>query len=193
MTEPIQIPTALDSSQEGVLKASSSTYLEPTDVLRLYLSSLTGIDKTLVRKRWQIRPGIQPDVDTDWASVGILEMRTEGFPYQAELKNPDVVRATSWQILYCVASFYGPRAAELADDFREGCHIPQNQRTLKAYGLVLRSCDDAALHVPDFALEQWIGRYDVRFSIGRSVTRDYGVRSIVKVGEIDLITEKGKA
>lgn len=193
MAEPIQIPTAIDSTQEGVLKASTAIRSDAVDVLRLYLAAITGIEKTLVRKRWAVKPGIQPPVDADWASIGILEVRTDGFPYQQELKTPDVVRATSWQTLHCMASFYGPHAETLSDDFREGCQLPQNQRALKPFGLVIRSCEDSVTHVPDFSFEQWIDRFDVRFTVGRSVTRDYGVRSLVKVGEIELITERGKA
>ena len=56
----IQIPCAIDSTQPGVLTASGSNYTSPEDVLRLYLSAIVGIDKTLVRKRWQSKPGTQP-------------------------------------------------------------------------------------------------------------------------------------
>lgn len=198
MTEVIQIPRASDSTQPGVLSISGSTYRDPEDVLRVYLSALTGLDKELVRKRWTQKPGTRPKVGTDWAAVGIDRVRTEGFPYQhgrkpQEPSDPDVNTRTSWQTLHCIASFYGPHAAELSDGFRESIQLPQNNTVLKGYGLTIQAVDDEVAHVPEFAFEQWIDRYDVFFRLGRSVTRTYGVRTIVSAEDIQIITERGKA
>lgn len=189
----IQIPQANDSTRPGVLTASASTYTAPDDVLRLYLSSIVGIDKTLVRKRWQSKPGTQPPVGTDWAAVGVDRIETQGFPYQLGTKNPDVITRTSWQRMHCIASFYGPNAAENADAFREGAQLGQNVDTLSAFGLKVQGVDDYIPHVPDFAFAQWVDRYDVFFIVARKVTRTYGVRTLVSADYIEITTEKGKS
>lgn len=189
----IQIPQANDSTRPGVLTASASTYTAPEDVLRLYLSSIVGIDKTLVRKRWQSKPGTQPPVGTDWAAVGVDRIETQGFPYQSGTKNPDVITRTSWQRMHCIASFYGPNAAENADAFREGAQLGQNVDTLSAFGLKVQGVDDYIPHVPDFAFAQWVDRYDVFFIVARKLTRTYGVRTLVSADDIEITTEKGKS
>ena len=189
----IQIPQANDSTRSGVLTASASTYTAPDDVLRLYLSSIVGIDKTLVRKRWQSKPGTQPPVGTDWAAVGVDRIETQGFPYQLGTKTPDVITRTSWQRMHCIASFYGPNAAENADAFREGAQLGQNVDTLSAFGLKVQGVDDYIPHVPDFAFAQWVDRYDVFFIVARKVTRTYGVRTLVSADDIEITTEKGKS
>lgn len=189
----IQIPQANDSTRPGVLTASASTYTAPDDVLRLYLSSIVGIDKTLVRKRWQSKPGTQPPVGTDWAAVGVDRIETQGFPYQLGTKNPDVITRTSWQRMHCIASFYGPNAAENADAFREGSQLGQNVDTLSAFGLKVQGVDDYITHVPDFAFAQWVDRYDVFFIVARKLTRTYGVRTLVSADDIEITTEKGKS
>ena len=189
----IQIPQANDSTRPGVLTASASTYTAPDDVLRLYLSSIVGIDKTLVRKRWQSKPGTQPPVGTDWAAVGVDRIETQGFPYQSGTKIPDVITRTSWQRMHCIASFYGPNAAENADAFREGAQLGQNVDTLSAFGLKVQGVDDYIPHVPDFAFAQWVDRYDVFFIVARKVTRTYGVRTLVSADDIEITTEKGKS
>lgn len=189
----IQIPQANDSTRPGVLTASASTYTAPEDVLRLYLSSIVGIDKTLVRKRWQSKPGTQPPVGTDWAAVGVDRIETQGFPYQSGTKIPDVITRTSWQRMHCIASFYGPNAAENADAFREGAQLGQNVDTLSAFGLKVQGVDDYIPHVPDFAFAQWVDRYDVFFIVARKVTRTYGVRTLVSADDIEITTENGKS
>ncbi len=194
MTDVIQIPRANDSTTPGVLAVVDSDYRNPEDVLRIYLAALTGIDKLLVRKRWTQKPGTRPKIGTDWAAVGIDRVRTEGFPYQHGQKpvlesDPDVNSRTSWQTLHCIASFYGPNAAALSDSFRESIQLPQNNKVLKGYGLTIQAVEDEVAHVPDFAFEQWVDRYDISFRIGRSVTRAYGVRTTATAPEMKFTTD----
>ena len=190
MAEVIKIATASDSTRPGVLVPSSSDYRDPSDVLRIYLSRLTGLDPKLVRKRWLRRPGTQPEVGKDWAAVGVDRITTAGYPYQNASKSPDVITRTSWQTLRCIASFYGENAAELADTFREGLLIGQNDAQLRKFGLTIQGIEGDVMHLPDLLFEQWIDRYDVVFNLNRSVTRTYDVRTITSAN-IELITEKG--
>lgn len=194
--DPIKILPAPDSTQPGALRESASTYTDPEDVLRVYLSALTGIDKTLVRRRWLQKPGVQPSIETDWAAVGVDTVQTHGTPFHhgdkpATASDPDVKVRTSWQTLRCIASFYGPNAAELSDTFREGVQLQQNNNELKRYGLTIQGVDEDVRHLPDLLFEQWVDRYDVAFRVGRSVTRTFGVRTIASA-DLEIFTEKGK-
>jgi hypothetical protein len=68
----------------------------------------------------------------------------------------------------------------------------QNNNQLKRYGLTVQSVDDEVLHLPDLQDEQWVDRYDLTFRIGRSVSREYGIRTIVDADDIEFFIEKGK-
>ena len=187
----ISFNIAQDSTQKGVLIESSSDYENPEDIIRLFLSALTGIDKTLVRKRWLKKVGLQPSPEENWISVGVEEISTFGTPYSKNEKIPDIQNRISHQVLKFRASFYGSNSAELSDKAREGLCLVQNNSQLKRYGLTVQSVDDEVLHLPDFQDEQWIDRYDLVFRIGRSINRVYGVRSFAGAN-IDLFTERGK-
>ena len=192
----IEFNIATDTTQAGVLQDGESDYREPEDILRLFCSALTGLDKTLVRKRWLTKPGTTPALGTDWCAIGVDRVETFGTPWQHGDKpmiqsDPDVITRTSHQTLHCVATFYGVNAAEIADIFRDGFQVQQNLAELKRYGLVFQGVDDEIRHVPDFMFEQWVDRYDVAFRVGRSITRTFGVRTFTSAKTIELITEKG--
>lgn len=188
----IEFNTVTSSQQKGVIVESFSDYAPPEDVIRLYLSALTGIDKNLVRKRWLNKVGKQPDLGTDWIAVGVEGVTTWGTPYSDNQKVPDIQNRISQQTLKFRASFYGLNSAELSDKAREGLCMVQNNNQLKRYGLTVQSVDDEVLHLPDLQDEQWIDRYDLIFRVGRSVSREYGIRTIVDADDIEFFIEKGK-
>ena len=188
----IEFNTVTSSQQKGVIVESSSDYAPPEDVIRLYLSALTGIDKNLVRKRWLNKVGKQPELGTDWIAVGVEGVTTWGTPYSDNQKVPDIQNRISQQTLKFRASFYGLNSAELSDKAREGLCMVQNNNQLKRYGLTVQSVDDEVLHLPDLQDEQWIDRYDLIFRVGRSVSREYGIRTIVDADDIEFFIEKGK-
>lgn len=187
----------IDSRSRGILRPVESSGLEhPEIAVRKWMAGITGIPLELVRKRWVAKPGTQPALDVDWVAVGVEKISTHGTPYQrgrrGDIEKPesgDIVRE-SHQTLSCVATFYGPNAAALADDFREGAQVGQNASELAANGLCIQGVSSEVMHLPDFAFEQWIDRYDVSFKIGRKVTKTYGVRDLAAVGDIDIY--KGK-
>ena len=188
----IEFNTVTSSQQKGVIVESFSDYAAPEDVIRLYLSALTGIDKNLVRKRWLNKVGKQPELGTDWIAVGVEGVTTWGTPYSDNQKIPDIQNRISQQTLKFRASFYGLNSAELSDKAREGLCMVQNNNQLKRYGLTVQSVDDEVLHLPDLQDEQWIDRYDLIFRVGRSVSREYGIRTIVDADDIEFFIEKGK-
>lgn len=188
----------IDSRSRGILRPVETRGAEPPEIaVRRWMAGLTGIALDLIRKRWVAKPGTQPGLDVDWVAVGVDRIKTHGTPYQrgrrgdiGSAESGDVVRE-SHQTLSFVASFYGSNAAAIADGFREGAQVGQNASELSASGLVVQGVGSEVLHLPDFAFEQWIDRYDVTFDLGRKVTRTYGVRDMAAVGEIEIHTEKG--
>lgn len=189
----------IDSRQAGVLKQlDKEGGGAPENVIRKWMADITGLPLHRVVRRWLPRPGTRPGIDEDWIAVGVERVQTHGTPYQRgrkgqpeDAESGDVVREVH-QTLHCIASFYGPNAAQIVDDFRDAAQLFQTNDSLKAQGLTLQGIAEDALQLPDLLGEQWVPRFDITFKLGRKVSRTYGVRDLVKVGPIEIITEKGK-
>lgn len=190
----------IDSRQAGVLKQlGKEGGGAPENVVRKWMADITGLPLNRVVRRWLPRPGTRPGIDEDWIAVGVERVQTQGTPYQRGRKGQpedaasgDVVREVH-QTLHCIASFYGPNAAQIVDDFRDAAQLFQTNDALKAQGLTLQGIAEDAVQLPDFLGEQWVPRFDITFKLGRKVSRTYGVRDLVKVGPIEIHTEKGLA
>lgn len=190
----------IDSRTPGVLKRLGKEGGDaPENVVRKWMAEITGLPLNRVVRRWLPRPGTRPGIDEDWIAVGVERVQTHGTPYQRGRKGQpedaasgDVVREVH-QTLHCIASFYGPNAAQIVDDFRDAAQLFQTNAALQAQGLTLQGIAEDALQLPDLLGEQWVPRFDITFKLGRKVSRTYGVRDLVKVGPIEIITEKGKA
>lgn len=189
----------IDSRQAGVLKQlGKEGGGAPENVIRKWMADITGLPLHRVVRRWLPRPGTRPGIDEDWIAVGVERVQTHGTPYQRgrkgqpeDAESGDVVREVH-QTLHCIASFYGPNAAQIVDDFRDAAQLFQTNAALQAQGLTLQGIAEDALQLPDLLGEQWVPRFDITFKLGRKVSRTYGVRDLVKVGPIEIITEKGK-
>ena len=189
----------IDSRQAGVLKQLGKEGGDaPENVVRKWMAEITGLPLHRVVRRWLPRPGTRPGIDEDWIAVGVERVQTHGTPYQRGRKGQpedaasgDVVREVH-QTLHCIASFYGPNAAQIVDDFRDAAQLSQTNAALQAQGLTLQGIAEDAVQLPDLLGEQWVPRFDITFKLGRKVTRTYGVCDLVKVGPIEIITEKGK-
>lgn len=190
---------AIDSRRSGALSPLTREGIkDPTDSLRKWISELTGIPIEKVRRRWISKPGTRPSIEEDWCAAGVERVRTHGTPEQrgirGDLENAESGHAIriSHQSLSCVASFYGPHAQVLADDFREGCLLPQNSSALEAIaGCAVQSVEEEVLHIPDFLYEQWVDRCDVRFTVGRKIERTFGVRTLCAIGEVKTYSDRG--
>lgn len=189
----------IDSRQAGVLKQlGKEGGGAPENVIRKWMADITGLPLHRVVRRWLPRPGTRPGIDEDWIAVGVERVQTHGTPYQRgrkgqpeDAESGDVVREVH-QTLHCIASFYGPNAAQIVDDFRDAAQLFQTNFALQAQGLTLQGIAEDALQLPDLLGEQWVPRFDITFKLGRKVSRTYGVRDLVKVGPIEIYTEKGK-
>ena len=188
----------IDSRSSGVLQPLAKENTGEVETrLRSFVSQVTGIALNLVRKRWMQKPGTQPSIGVDWCAVGVTSVQTHGVPVikgrKGNVADPvsGDVTSEAHQSLTCVATFYGPNAAENADLFRSGILLGQNNDWFQSQNLTIQGVDDNIQHLPDFQLQQWIDRYDVTFRVGRKVSRTYGVRTIASA-DVEIITEKGK-
>ena len=189
----------IDSRQAGVLKQlGKEGGGAPENVIRKWMADITGLPLHRVVRRWLPRPGTRPGIDEDWIAVGVERVQTHGTPYQRgrkgqpeDAESGDVVREVH-QTLHCIASFYGPNAAQIVDDFRDAAQLFQTTAAQQSQGLTLQGIAEDAVQLPDLLGEQWVPRFDITFKLGRKVSRTYGVRDLVKVGPIEIITEKGK-
>lgn len=189
---------AIDSRHRGVLRVLNAENAgDPTDALRQWVSEMTGIGLSLVRRRWSPRPLPIPPQDTDWIAVGIDEIETDGTPYQEgrkglmdDAESGDVIRHEH-QVIRAVLTFYGPNAFVTATLFRESALVFQNISELEKAGMKIRSISPSLIRVPDLVGEQWVDRYDLTIRLARKISTTFGVRSIASVGNINIHTEKG--
>lgn len=185
-----------DSRTPGVLlPITAENAGDPTNAVRAWMSQVTGIDQKLVRRRWAPKPGTMPGIGTDWIAVGIDRVETPGTPDEMGRKGlieqaagGDMVQVT-YQRFHILASFYGPNAAVISDSFRACAQIGQNLDELRNSGLQLIGIEQDVSYVPDLLAEQWVDRFDVFFTVGRSVRRSYGIRDIAAIGGFRIYTD----
>lgn len=184
-----------DSRQAGYLAPTAVSTTDPTDALRRFVSELTGIPLTLVRKRWLPQGGTHPAMDADWCSVGIETVRSwatpESYRVRGDLEKPATGydKKVTHQSLGVSVWFHGPNSHVYADTLREGAYLSQNNDALKAAGLTVQGVADEIRHLPDFINEQWVDRYEVNLTVGRAVVRTYGIRSLARVGDVIIKTD----
>lgn len=184
---------ANDSSTGGVLAPSPP--LPPNDaglenILQQLVASITGLDPTLVRPRWQPVPPKQPEPTIDWCSVGILSSDEQNFPFYEF----DDVALTGTLIahedLRCISSFYGPNSLGFAQMLRNGLKVPQNNEQLIQYDM--RFIDTGTIrNAPELFNQQWYRRQDLPIRIRRKLSYVYQVKSLL-AAEIDLKDDTGK-
>lgn len=158
------------------------------DLLTGLVSDVTLIPRTLVRPRWQPIPPQQPPPKTDWCGVGILRRLGQGYTHQSIAFLPgtttEALLLRRWEALEALASFYGPRSEDLAEQFRDSVFVVQNLAALYQFGIKLTWVDEV-LAVPDLTNHQWIDHNDVRFELAREVDRYFPLKSVLKgVGSV---------
>lgn len=185
---------SIDSRTAGVLIPASNNPPDPEQIIRLYIAEVTGIDKTLVRKRWYPKPLERPALSVGWCAVGLLGIESDNTPLQKHT-DPDILSAsgtttlTASQKLDFQASFYGSNAQFFSDRLRLGMSVGQNNEFLKSQGLTLLYVNESALRVPELFGAVWCDRFDVNFRIGRAVSHTFGIRSIRGAG-IEFIVDR---
>lgn len=173
-----------DSSTGGALLPTNSTLTGDArdDVLQALIVSITGLDGSLVRPRWQPNPPKQPAPDVDWCAIGITD--DEPGASVAIIHDPTADDGQGADImirhrnLSVLASFYGPNSAAYAEQAQDGLALPQNIEILQSQ-LMTYSNTDTIRQVPELINQQWVKRFDVPLHFRQQVRRTYAVRSLV--------------
>lgn len=180
----------IDSRTPGILSILDQTNTgDPINIIRSFVSDATGIDLKSVIKDFSLKPGTRPKLASDWCGVRIADIRSWGTPYHKGIKG-DITKPTGGsmksvvhQSLSVEVVFYGPNAELNADTLRDALYLGQNQDALRAQGLTIQDCDDSSVTFPEFVFEQWCNRADLKFRLGRVVTRTYGIRDIASAAD----------
>jgi hypothetical protein len=156
-----------------------------TDLLTALVSGTTGLPPALVRPRWQPTPPAQPPATTAWCSVGIVNRSSSDYPWEGQATLPgsagtEAVLQRRWSSFEVVASFYGPGADDLAEQFRDAAYRNTNLADLSAAGIKLTFVGDIT-SVPDLINQQFIDHSDVRLTFAREIQRYYPGQSVIEV------------
>ena len=174
MTFTSQLPTPAPANDQQV-----------TDLLTALVVGTTGLPPALVRPRWQPTPPAQPPATTAWCSVGIVNRSSADYPWEGQVTLPgssgtEAVLQRRWSSFEVVASFYGPGADDLAEQFRDATYRNQNLRDLGAAGIKLTFVGDIT-SVPDLINQQYIDHSDVRITFAREIQHYYPGESLIEV------------
>lgn len=177
------MPYAADSTQAGYLGPTTDTLEGNTweDFLQEVVVGITALDPTLVRPRWQQVPPNTPDVNTTWASVGIMDTEADWNPVNLHNGYPDpgnelLIRH---EVVRFMASFYGPDAVMTADHLRDGLFIEQNRAALRANSVGIIEVEGVVRNA-DIFRQQFRDRVDITILFKRQVRRYYQVRNLVQ-------------
>lgn len=148
------------------------------------IASLTALDGTLVRPRWQPESVNIPQSGTVWCAFGFVDEASDFSPAQIPfLDNTGVgyVQLQENEEFGVLCSFYGTGAGSAAKaaakQLRDGLRISQNREVLTNAGMDLLDVT-APVPAPTLTKEIWLYRCDLTLKIRRMITRDYPILSI---------------
>ena len=143
------------------------------------ISGIAGIDRILVRPRWQAEPPPMPAIDVSWCAFGITEIVADwsaATVHQSAGDGSDEV--TRHDTVRTLASFYGPLGYSKASQTRDGLWVPQNWEQLRAAGVALYEAGPIRT-ASDLINERFIRRIDIELVFRRAVTRTYPVLNLL--------------
>lgn len=184
---------ANDSSSAGYLAPGSEPDYDDDldDVLQAAVVGITGLPGNLVRPRWQPNPPQQPEFDVNWCAFGVTRVSGDTFSYQGfDPTANDANGAVSLEedeLLYCLASFYGPNAMRNCKRLRAGLAIGQNRAMLASNNVALVEVGES-VNLPALLQEKWVKRVDVTVTFRRRTHRSFSILSI-ESGDVGLDNE----
>lgn len=139
------------------------------------IMGLTGIDKTLIRPRWQPNAPIMPANNIDWIAFGVSELNHDATAYTVETEiDSNLIRHESYAVL---CSFYGPNAQTNYRKMRDGLEIGQNRDSLFVNKMGYTTTSKTT-HAPELVNDVWFDRYDAKFEFAREVIKSYNIFEI---------------
>jgi hypothetical protein len=175
----IQMPN--DSSTGGVLLPSSPAPQSDADldaIIQSMVVSLTGLQGSLVRPRWQPVTPKMPEVNVNWCAIGVTGILPDA--NSAIIHNSDGLGSDTLyrhELISVLASFYGPAAQHYASQCRDGLWLPQNNSMLRQYNMGFIDAGPIRV-VPELINHQWRRRYDFSITLRRQVVRTYSVLNL---------------
>ncbi len=206
-------PTAADSSHRGFINPGTGQvftwgsasegwgdyWADPAEPLagqdldgfmQQVVASITGIDGTLVRPRWQLEPPDLPPVGTNWAAIGVTRSTPLGYPATVEIATGNGFSQLSDQEEFdTLCSFYGPGADGKAVALRLGLMVAQNREAfqLLSVGLITTS---GRTRVPTLVQQQNLMRVDITVTLRREVRQFYPVLFLLRA-QASITTDTG--
>nr|ELR5039955.1 hypothetical protein [Providencia stuartii]ELR5081376.1 hypothetical protein [Providencia stuartii] len=145
--------------------------------LSRWVQSISGLDKGMVRPRWQPKQPAQPAADINWCGFGITDIPVDDSPAFVS-KSHESTELQRHEEVVCTASFYGPHSQHHITQFRDGMTLTQNNDELGEFGLSVVSYSRIT-PFPELINNQWVRRYDITVTLRRKVVREYGIKTIV--------------
>jgi len=169
--------------------ADSSTggYLVPTETafnvehfFHDLIMNLTGLNKLLVRPRWQPNAPVMPSSNTDWCAFGVTELESDDTAYlnNNAVNTADIVRHEKYSVL---CSFYGTNARDYVRKMRDSLEVGQNREVLFLNNFGYITCTPAT-HAPELINDLWNDRYDIEFQFARQIGIHYNIKDIAYAG-----------
>lgn len=148
------------------------------DFLHDWLVGVSGVEKPMIRPRWQPEPPNIPDVNTDWMAFGITERDSNTFPFEghdgADLGHNVMIRHEQLTVLISV---YGPNADITAHLIRENAMVAQNREVLFKKGFSIKSIEGMR-SAPEIIKQQWMYRLDFAVIFNRKIKIVYPILNI---------------
>jgi hypothetical protein len=163
--------------------------------LQELVAGITGLPSTLVRPRWQIDPPQEPELNVDWATVGIVEETdlnlkaqvrhdphglitplADGETERVPEDGTDVLERTVRNRI--LVSTFGPNAWEMAARLSDGLAIEQNRYTLQENCIGIINIGPRRV-VPELVNNRWQTRVDCSITLNREISRVYPVYTLL--------------
>ena|ERR1700726_5169632 len=160
--------------------------------LQTLVVGVTGMTPANVRPRWQPNPPNEPDFETDWAAIGIINRERDVFAavlHTADGSGNGTDTVYRNHILDILSSFYGPNCESNSELFAMGLSLAQNREAMKLNGFGLVSVEET-LVVPALLKERWLMGMDIHFRLRRQQIYTYVTPNVVSATG-SLITDTG--
>lgn len=159
------------------------------DALHSTLAGVLGtIPKSFIRPRWQAEPPNLPQKPTDWVAFGVVRSEFDRNAAQV-MRDDGQLEVQRDELLYCMLSFYGPKAMGYQTRFRDGIEVSQNRDLLRAAGIGVVELQDPAI-IPDLSKQTWVRKVESMLVLRRRTVNLYQVRSLIDLSDSFLDNEQ---
>lgn len=177
--------------------SATGGYLTPTNTINIdgdplddifhdLFAGVTGVDNTLVKPRWVIKPSNMPDRNTTWMSFGVIDTRNDINPSQWFDDKQGMILINN-QELDVQVSCYGPNAAQLESILRDGLNLDQNREVINSLGIVLVDVGKA-INTSELVNTEWVKRVETTVTFRKQIRRVYAILSL-EAAAVDIHTD----